>query len=119
MPTDDSKRVSIRFEHAPGAPTVPATGVWGGASPNGSVVAQFFVERAENPVVLSLEASPLTGTREVGRTGMVSDDGTLKFVRVIQATLVVSARDAHSIGRWMIDHAKRAGFIAPPEPEKH
>ncbi len=84
---------------------IPATGAWGGISPNGEVVINFYVEQKAIPKKTTLEVT------EEGKIGKEKSIGGDDYVREMQVGIVLRPDIAYSIGQFLIRHAKNAGYI--------
>jgi hypothetical protein len=96
--------IKIKFTKARDYKIIPATGAWGGISPQGEVVFDFYVEKLESPETLRIKVEPNRPVEELERLGEVP-------VREAQIGVVLRPDIAHSIGQWLIEKAKEAGFI--------
>ncbi|MGA9756110.1 MAG: hypothetical protein WBV23_13315 [Desulfobaccales bacterium] len=81
---------------------LPATGAFGGPSPTGDIIVDFFVERQTHPEKIILELDP-SGPKEIKREGE-------RIVREIQVGILLRPDRAHAIGKWLIEKASQAGF---------
>jgi hypothetical protein len=81
---------------------LPATGAFGGPTPTGDILIEFFVERQTTPEKVILEIGP-DGVKEIKREGG-------RVVRDIQVGILLRSDRAHSIGKWLIEKAAQAGF---------
>jgi len=97
------KTLEVVFRNAADSRTIAATGVWGGVGPTGDIVAQFFVDRGANPESVTLDVSQFPHP-EVKR---VAQD---QVIREIQTAVVMRPDVAHSIGVWLMQKAKEAGY---------
>lgn len=99
MPSDkNNKRVSVVFEKHKDAKTVPASGAWGGPSPDGnSIVTHFYVEYQTTPN--SIETKIEEGKPFDPNLGDQIRRGDL--TREIQTSVVMSPEQAVNIGRWL------------------
>lgn len=83
---------------------VPASGAHGGMTPDGQVIAHFFVELLQLPETVTREVS------SDGKLGKTTDetraDGEgVWFERRLTVGVVMSAEKARSIGEWLIGKA--------------
>lgn len=101
--TEKRESVTVRFQRHSDFRLVPATGAWGGLSPNGEIVVSFFVEHRLEPESLALEVSEDGSARETGRAEE-------PLVREVQVGLVLRPDVAHSIGRLLCEKARAAGL---------
>ncbi len=100
--TPKPKQVTLFYEKIEYYRLLPATGALGGPTPTGDIIVEFFVERQAHPGKVILELDP-SGPREIKREGG-------GFVREIQVGILLRPDRAHSIGKWLIEKAKQAGF---------
>jgi hypothetical protein len=104
-PANFPSEITIVFEKSKDKVTVPATGAFGGPTPDGaSVVANIFVEYASIPSYV---------THEVGEGGRVSlDQGKPvrrgEITREVQATLVMNPENARQLGDWLVKNSEQA-----------
>lgn len=96
--------INIKFTKAHDYKIIPATGAWGGVSPHGEVIFDFYVEKLESPETVQIRIEPGRPVEELGRQGEMQ-------VREAQIGVILRPDIAHSIGRWLIEKAKEAGFI--------
>jgi len=94
--------MKVAFEKTADYRVRSATGAWGGVTPNGDVLIDFYIERFGPPAQLTMVIDPLKVT-EKDRIGEV-------IVRELQAGFLLRADIAHSIGSWLIAKAEEAGF---------
>ena len=100
MEEQQPQSVSIVTEGVNSAPTITATGAWGGPTANGNaVIAYLFVESAGIPSIITAEAD------ERGRLDPNKGERTQRgdITRQVQATLVLTPEDAVIIGQWLRD----------------
>ena len=100
MPDNPTARFTVEVDATHVAPIVSATGVWGGFSPNGSLVADFFVDTFKPQRRMIMEASA-GGIREVERVPPPMPE----YVRRTQVSIVFRAEDLRSIGNWFLQYA--------------
>jgi hypothetical protein len=81
---------------------LPVTGAFGGPTPIGDIIVEFFVERQTTPEKIILEIDP-HGAREIKREGG-------RMVREIQVGILLRSDRAYSIGKWLIEKAAQAGY---------
>ena len=103
--TDSSSRVTVFFEKDKDYRLLPVTGAFGGPTPSGDIVAEFFVERRTAPEKIVMEVSGNTAN-EISREGE-------RHVRELVVGLIIRPDIAHSIGLWLIDKAKQFGVGEP------
>jgi hypothetical protein len=88
---------------------VPATGAWGGPTPNGMIAVDFFLERSDLPTEETIILDDQTNTARVEP----SKDPDM--VREVECGILVRPEAAYAIGRFLIEKAKQAGFQPPPD----
>ena len=99
-----SKEIKIYFSKAKDYKIIPANGAWGGISPEGSIIFDLFIEKNELPDYIELEINDGKGkAKEINKKKK-------KIVRESQIGIVLKPDIAYSIGEWLIDKAKNAGF---------
>jgi hypothetical protein len=102
------KIVNIKYKRMSDYKTIPATGAVGGATPQGEVMCNFFVEYKETPDLLKLEINPADGSsKEIEK---VEKD---TFVREIEIGILMRADVAKLIGEWLIEQAEVVLQIGP------
>lgn len=79
----------------------PATGAWGGVSPNGDVYVDFYIERRQTPDKLFLD---FEGTKQVGER---REPDPQNFTRECLAGLVLKPSTARSIGEFLLSLADK------------
>lgn len=94
--------IKIKFRKSNDYKMIPATGVWGGLSPNNEVVFDFFIEKHVNPEFIELE---IENGKKVGE----KKKGEKAFIREAQVGIVLRPDIAYAIGEWLIEKAKNAG----------
>jgi hypothetical protein len=99
-----SKNVKIYFSKTKDYKIVPATGVWGGVSPNGDIFFDLFIDKHDSPEYLVLKVDSDNKTEEVER-------GEQKLVRESQIGITLRPDNALVIGKWLIGKAEAAGAI--------
>ena len=95
--------IKIKFEKSNDYKMIPATGAWGGLSPNNEVVFDFFIEKHVNPEFIELE---IENGKKIGE----KQKSESAFIREAQVGIVLRPDIAYSIGKWLIEKAKNAGF---------
>ena len=102
---DAPKEVRIVYTDRSDKPTVPATGVYGGLTSEGSqVVAHFFVEFGTIPSVIKHNFDETGNLREQNVELAKRSDGT----REIQATVIMSPENALTVGLFLQEKARLA-----------
>jgi hypothetical protein len=104
-------QVEVVFRRAADYRVIPATGAWGGVSPHGEVVFDLVVEASENPDQLVLEV-------EEGETPVEVSRSKTRVVRESQIGVVMRPDIAYSVGNFLIEKARQAGFTPPERGEE-
>lgn len=99
MPTP--KTITIYYPKADYYRILPATGAFGGPTPSGDILAEFFVERKSAPEKMILEISE-------GKITELSREGE-QHIRELQVGILIRPDVAHAIGVWLIEKAKQFG----------
>jgi len=94
--------IKIKFRKSNDYKMIPATGAWGGLSPNNEVVFDFFIEKHVNPEFIELE---IENGKKIGE----KQKGERTLVREAQVGIVLRPDIAYTIGKWLIEKAKNAG----------
>ena len=94
-------KINVLFSQSRDYRTVSATGVWGGHTPSGEILCNFFIEHFALPDQLEITLSP-TGEKESEH--QIYKEGKI-FIREVQIGIIMSPRVAKSIGEWMIQRA--------------
>lgn len=102
MPEPDST-VRIEFERSHLYRIVPADGAWGGPTPRGHILVNFFVDVPVSPlsVTHTLSADGQLGP-EVERMPAAAD-GAPRVSREFEVGVLLSPEDAESVARWLLD----------------
>lgn len=95
--------IKIKFGKSNDYKMIPATGAWGGLSPNNEVVFDFFIEKHVDPEFIELE---IENGKKIGE----KQKSESAFIREAQVGIVLRPDIAYSIGKWLIEKAKNAGF---------
>jgi len=114
---DQPDHVNFRYVTDDDYRIVPASGVHGGMTPDGQVIAHFFVE---------LRQLPESVTHEVSSNGKLSDKTNetrrdaegIWFERRLSIGVVMSAEKARSIGKWLIEKADEVKQATQGEEEE-
>lgn len=96
------RQITLYYEKNEYYRLLPATGAFGGPTPTGDIIIDFFVERQTHPDKIVLELDP-SGPKEIKREGG-------KVTREVQVGILLRPDRAHSIGKWLIEKANQAGF---------
>lgn len=97
----DEKNITIIFEKSKNYQTYPATGAWGGVSPDGSsFVVNFYVESHSIPNYLQV---PVKDDESINpNEGERINRGD--FLREIQTTIVMNLETAKKVAEWITKH---------------
>lgn len=104
MSTQDSGKETFKvlFSRALDYRVIPATGAWGGLSPNGEIVFDLYVEKRQNPEKMEIEAEKGVPTREKRHPD------PQPLVRESQIGIVLRPDIAKSIGEFLVGLADKA-----------
>lgn len=94
--------IKIKYSKSNDYKIIPATGAWGGLSPNNEVILDLFVEKHVHPESIEIE---IENGRKVGEKQEVENI----FIREAQIGIVLRPDIAYLIGEWLIGKAKDAG----------
>lgn len=97
--------VKIKFGKSNDYKMIPATGAWGGLSPNNEVVFDLFVEKHVYPESIELE---IQNGKQAEEKQKQKEEHV--FIREAQIGVVLRPDIAYSLGEWLIGKAKNAGF---------
>ena len=100
----------IFYRRASDYKIIPATGASGGISPQGEIIFDFFVEKLETDAVVIEQLEP-------GKIKELSREGD-KIIRELQVGIVIRPDIAHSIGKFLINTANKAGYMEEMEGRK-
>jgi len=98
----------VRFEYTDGQDyrLVHATGAQGGMTPTGLVKFDLYSEFGLSPEYEEFQLTP-----DGKLASKLSEDGvgdTLYVKRELQVGVVMSPKDAHQLGLWLLERAKQA-----------
>ena len=98
---------SVRFKYVFSDDYTPAyvNGVYGGIGPHGEMVMNFYLERRPVP---REETYAIEGETLGDRLDTVPDDIRARFIRFIQAGVIMDLQTAKSIREWMNQHIAEA-----------
>jgi len=101
--SDADSRVLIEFERSPNYRLVPADGAWGGPTPRGHILVNFFVDVPVSPLSVT---HGLTDDGQLGpeldRTPAMQDTRP-RVSREFEMGVLLSPEDAEGIARWLLD----------------
>ena len=101
------KTLDIKVTKSPDYKIIPATGAWGGPTPQGEVLCNFFVEHNDIPESIRYEIKD--GTARTSEETPSAD-----LVRELQMAVIMRPDIAKSVGHWLI---KKAEEIMNPTPK--
>ena len=78
---DSSAKLRVKYQTSPQYRTYGATGAYGGLSPNGEIVIDFFVERQAPPDNLIIEITDGCRIKEKGASFTFNRCSSLRHVR--------------------------------------
>lgn len=106
MAAQDSTKETfkVKFSRATDYRIIPATGAWGGVTPNGEIVFDLYVERRENPESIEIE---VVDGEQVGEKRHPHPQ---PFEREAQIGVVVRPDIAKAIGEFLIGMADKAAI---------
>ena len=92
-------KIRVFYERAKDYRLIPVTGVFGGVSPNGESILDFFVERQESPESVEIEVDGSGTVKELSKEGG-------KIIREKQIGVVMRPDIAILIGEFILSRAK-------------
>lgn len=96
-----SQEIKVKYEYAPDYRKIPATGAWGGLTPNGEVIINFFVEFITKPDSIKIK---------IDETGIVEQKNQeakdITWTRELLVGVVLRPDIAESIGQFLLRYAK-------------
>ena len=99
----------VKYTRAEGYRIFPATGAFGGPSPNGDITVDFYVERFQVPNEENLIIDDTT------KTALPSQPIETDISRESQVGIVLRRDTAFFLGKFLMDKALMAGFVPPPD----
>ena len=110
--TGNDNVVSIEFERSSNYKIIPADGAWGGPTPRGHILVDFFVD---------VPATPLSVTHSLGDDGQLGPEvdrspapqgNRPRVSREFEIGVLLSPDDAEGVARWLLDQVEllRGGF---------
>ena len=95
-------KITFSFTKDEGYRLLSVNGVWGGPTPRGDILVNFFHES---------QAIPETVTHEVASAGQLGDELERApkpvFQRTVLVGMMLTAEQAESIGRWLQEKARK------------
>jgi len=107
-----TQEIKVHYKRDRNYRILPATGAYGGLTPQGEVSVDFFVERRLPPKHVVMLVSPDAPAQEMER------EGEERLVRETLVGLVLRPDIALSIGRFLIEKANEAGMAEIPRGVK-
>lgn len=97
------KKIKIKFKEGTGFRYVTATGVFGGPTPSGDLLCNFFLEYRTMPegIDVSVDAQTLNPVEK-----QIYPEGNDLFIRELQVGVFMSAPTAKVVGEWLINRAE-------------
>ena len=92
---ETSKKIGFRFKKDDNYRLVPVNGVWGGPTPRGDIMVDFFYESQSLPEVIQQEVTP------EGTLGKELVKRSTEIQRTVLVGIILTAEQADSIGRWL------------------
>ena len=102
MAEQSTQKAHVIFSRSDGYRLVPATGAWGGVSPQREVVVDFYIDYRRNPESVDVEMEDGKVTKETRTPEEQPID------RVMQFGLIVRPDIARVIGKFLIERADEA-----------
>ena len=98
--------VRIEFERSPNYRLVPADGAWGGPTPRGRIMVNFFVDVPTSPysVTHALSDDGQLG-QEVDRVPDTTE-GTPRVHREFETGVLLSVDDAEGVAHWLLEQVE-------------
>ena len=97
--------IRIEFSNSERFDSYAATGVWGGATPTGSLLVKFFVDKRKDPVSMDLDVDDTGKSTERGRKGELDENLNAIYTREMQCEILMTPEVAKSIGAYFIQKA--------------
>ncbi len=102
--------ISVKYRRSNEFKYIPATGAFGGPSPQGEIICNFFVENQEYPEDLKLILDPDT-RKVIKESGPTLSEKII--IRELQIGLVMRPDIARIVGEWLIKEADKIIFKIP------
>ena len=104
----NNKSIKYIYKFAENYNPIYSNGAYGGGTPNGEIIINFYLER--QPI-------PYSEIRQIDETGQLSDEVILEpaghdinVVRYVSTGVVLSLEKAKSIHEWLGHHIKHFEF---------
>jgi hypothetical protein len=101
----EENKIKVLFSQSRDYRKISATGVWGGPTPSGEILCNFFIESLGYPDELEITISSL-GKKELERPIFKDDKEGRTFVREMQIGILLNPLVAKSIGEWLSKKAE-------------
>lgn len=96
-----SQEIKVKYEYASDYRKIPATGAWGGLTPNGEVVVNFFVEFITKPESVKIK---------IDETGIIEQKSqevkNTSWTRELLVGVVMRPDIAKSVGHFLLRYAE-------------
>jgi len=96
------RKILVRYRESPDYRRVPATGVFGGPTPAGDLMCNFFLETRAVPEEVEIEIDAGGAAKEK----QPPQEDPEVFVREIQVGILLNPNVARSIGEWLIQRSE-------------
>jgi hypothetical protein len=106
------QKVRVRAKRDEGHRIIPASGVWGGVTPQGMIYFDLFLEKPETPAETLITIDEKTGQRM--EQPVLPEEPCLE--RLLLMGITVRPEVARSIGQWLIERADEAMVIGEHPP---
>jgi hypothetical protein len=101
--SDPENVVRIEFERSPNYRLIPADGAWGGPTPRGHILINFFVDVPASPLSVS---HPLSEDGQLGPEldrSPTPQENRPRVSREFEVGVLLSPDDAEGVARWLLD----------------
>ena len=98
---DTPTKITFRYEKDEDYRLIPVNGVWGGATPRSDILVDLFHESYTLPEVLTHAVTP---GGQLGEEVKRTPTGEIR--RKVFVGMVLTAEQAESIGRWLLEQAR-------------
>ena len=92
------RKFNIHFTKASHYKIIPATGAWGGPTPQGELLCNFFIEYKDAPKTIEMEIKD-------GKPREAPQPIENDFIRELQMGVIIRPDIARSIGQWLVQKA--------------
>jgi hypothetical protein len=113
---DPENAVRIEFERSPNYRILPADGAWGGPTPRGHILINFFVD---------VPVAPLSVTHSLTEEGQLgpeldrspaTQENRPRVSREFEVGVLLSPEDAEGVARWLLSQVEMLrGDLGPDE----